>query len=318
MLTERYSEKYIFEHLIDCENYCPFPKAIDREAWESLFSCSENERRKTWLLAKASEIKTLPWPRLPAVLYMDFHRTGNRTPYQESYFERRRRLGILTLAECIQKKSVFLDDIINGLWEIINENTWCIPPHLLHYDDDPFPEYRKEQVDLFSAETALVTALPYYLLKDDLMKVSPRFCGSIKSVLFDRTVNPVLERDDFWWLSGRNNWTPWIMSNVIGTAAIVLRDKALLAKLIRKLSVSIDRFIDNYGEDGGCSEGPAYWNHAPASMLCFLETLRELTNGAIDIYSETKIAAMGNYIVNMHILAAGISPIFRIHLRVSR
>ena len=81
----------------------------------------------------------------------------------------------------------------------------------------------------------------------------------------------------------------------------LLESPERLADLTVKMMSVADRFIDGYGEDGGCDEGPGYWDEASGALLVLLELLHSRTGGAVDIYGEPKIAAMGRFIVNAHI-----------------
>ena len=81
----------------------------------------------------------------------------------------------------------------------------------------------------------------------------------------------------------------------------VVDDQARLAALTYKMMEVADRFVDRYGDDGGCDEGPAYWNEAGGALLTLLELLHSRTGGAIDVYDRPKIAAIGAFIANAHI-----------------
>ena len=260
-----------------------------------------NQKRKEFVLAEAEKILASPWPDLSATLYMEYFRTGNRTNYEKSYFERRHRRGLLVLAECIEYKGRFIDEIINGFWHILNEGTWCIPAHQEVRETDPLPLHTHETVDLFSAETAMVIAESYYLVKDEIEKVSPALCGHITDKVISRSIDPFIERDDWWWLSGRNNWTPWIISNITGAACYICYDKEKLSTLIYKGFGAIDNFINKYGADGGCDEGASYWGVAPGALLLFLETIFSRTGGKVNIYNEALIKEMALFIKRMHI-----------------
>jgi hypothetical protein len=122
--------------------------------------------------------------------------------------------------------------------------------------------------------------------------------------VFRRIIEPFEGGEEFGragWLSGYNNWSPWCASNVLGAAFCLLDDREWLASLTVRLMAVVDRFIDRYGADGGCDEGPGYWNEAAGAMLVFLELLGSRTGGAVDVYGEPKIAAMAHYIASAHL-----------------
>ena len=94
---------------------------------------------------------------------MEFVRNGNRSRYETPYFKRRRRLGILVLAECWEGQGRFLDEIANGLWAISEEVSWSVPAHARNAPD-PLPSADAEMVDLFAAQTAMIVARALYLV----------------------------------------------------------------------------------------------------------------------------------------------------------
>ena len=72
------------------------------------------------------------WESLPVTVYMDYARNGDRSRYENIFFGRRNILGSLLMAELVEGKKRFLDDIINGLWLICEEASWVVPAHNNH------------------------------------------------------------------------------------------------------------------------------------------------------------------------------------------
>jgi len=304
MLLQRYGRAFLLRKMVPTAAWKPFPPALDRAAWEELQRQGLNLQRKSYLVSNAEVLLGKPWPALPATLYMEFARIGNRSHYEKPYFERRASLATLVLAECMERRGRFLDGIANGLWAITEEATWCVPAHASRLPKDVLHRQDLESVDLFAAETAMTLATTRYLLREELEALSPALCGRVRREVLRRVIEPVESGDSFGrsgWLDGRNNWSPWCASNVLGAAMFLLDSPERLADLAVRMMGVADRFIDGYGEDGGCDEGPGYWNEAGGALLVFLELLRSRTDGAIDIYNQPKITAMGNFIVHAHI-----------------
>ncbi len=306
MLTQRYNHAFLKEHLLPQQQWRPFPPAHDRQTWEAVASNPQYRGLTQFLIQAAEQQQGVPWPTLPATLYMEFVRTGNRSHYEQFYFERRQRLATFVLAECLDYRGRFLDDMVNGLWEIMGEVTWCLPAHARqigadYYAHDPLPRQSPEFVDLFACETAMVLAEALYLLQDALESLSFALCERLRSHILTRVVIPVETRYDFWWMKGELNWGPWCASNALGAAMYLIDDPARLALLTYKMMSVVDRFIGTYGADGGCDEGPMYWGVAAGAMLIFLELLHSRTNGAIDVYREPLIRNMGRFIVSTHL-----------------
>ncbi|WP_330612499.1 hypothetical protein, partial [Clostridioides difficile] len=72
-------------------------------------------------IKEAEKYLNKDWPYLPVTVFMEYVQNGNRTHYEDLLFARRKRLGTLVLAEMIERKQRFLNDIINGTWLICEE-----------------------------------------------------------------------------------------------------------------------------------------------------------------------------------------------------
>jgi hypothetical protein len=300
-LASRYSPEFLAQQIAARPNWRLFPAAEDRASWDALLAQPLNQQRKAFLVKAAEGYLGKSWPALPATLYMEYARTGNRSHFEQSYFMRRETLATLVLAECFEHRGRFLDEIANGLWAISEEATWCLPAHAARIQKDVLHRQDLESVDLFAAETAMTLATARYLLRREIEALSPALSDRIGREVLRRVVQPVELGAAFgssWWLDGRNNWSPWCASNVLGAALLLIEDPQRLAGLAHRMMEVADRFIDNYGADGGCDEGPGYWNEAAGALVVLLELLHSRTGGAVNIYDQAKIAAMGDFIVH--------------------
>ena len=301
MLTE-FTPK-LTTHLIPKDRWHPFPTAAEREAWEAL----PTDLRAAHIAQGASLLGHV-WPTLPATLFLEYARIGNRSNYQNVRYARRHALRDLVIAECMEGQDRFLDDIVNGIWTTCEETYWGVPAHLSLQKAGPgLPDVEEPTVDLFAAETVALLAWTTYLLGDKLDAVSPlvrpRICYEAKR----RILDPCLARDDFWWMAfyssahSINNWNPWINSNWITAILLLETDPVRRVAALRKSLHSLDIFIDHYAEAGGCDEGPGYWGRAAASLFDCLELLHSATDGVIDVYDRPKIRNMGSFIYRTHI-----------------
>ena len=301
LLAARYSQEFLARQIAANPNWRLFPASEDRAAWDALLAQPLNQQRKAFLVKAAEGFLGKPWPALPATLYMEYSRTGNRARFEQAYFQRRETLATLVLAECFEHRGRFLDEIANGLWVISEEATWCLPAHAAKLPKDVLHRQDLDSVDLFAAETAMTLATARYLLRREMDTLSPAVSDRIRREVLRRVVQPVESGADFgssWWLDGRNNWSPWCASNVLGAALLLIEDPQRLAGLAHRMMGVADRFIDRYGADGGCDEGPGYWNEAAGALVVLLELLHSRTAGAVSIYDQVKVAAMGDFIVH--------------------
>ncbi len=288
--------------------FAPFPK-WGEEGWRGI-----DAQGKAHLIAAAEKDLGKDWPSLKATTYMQYHRNGNRTNYQNVYYARRTRVMLATIAECIEGKGRFMDDIIDGVWLICEETSWVIPAHNdRHRVMDvslglPLPDFRNPlpYIDLFSAETGSLLSWVHYFLAEQLEKVSPLLPMRIEEELKKRILDPYLHDDSMWWMGlvsdkPVNNWNPWINSNIQTAFLLAERDPLRRVEGLKKVARSSQRFLDFYAEDGGCDEGPSYFNVAGASLLDILEQFYDATAGKVNVYDQPLIRNMADYIRHAHI-----------------
>ncbi|MCR4939460.1 MAG: heparinase II/III-family protein [Treponemataceae bacterium] len=302
----------MFEELLDklpkkLASFQPYPSASCREKWQDSIDPQMRER----ILKEAATYMDYSFPPIPATLFMDFCRTGNRVRFEDVYFTRRNVLNLLVLAECLEYKGRFLDGIINGIFALCEESAWQLPAHNSYIRDTPqsiLPDATRPLMDLFACETACQLSVIEYLLKDSLDSVSPAICRRIESELSFRIFTPYLTQD-FWWMGyngqSTNNWTIWCTQNVL-IAAFLGTEKKLpdekLLSIVSKAAYSIDRFLESYKNDGCCTEGAQYYRHAGLCLLNAMDILSVVSDGVYGrLFTEQKIKNIAEFIVKVHI-----------------
>lgn len=271
----------------------------DREKWENL-----PEDVKRYFGEKAEKLKDKQYMILPATVYMEFARSGNRAVYEAVCFERRSDLMTLALAECIFAEGAYIDPILNLVWAICEETSW-VPS--AHNNKGELPDIEYETfVDLFSAETGSAMSFVYYFLGDMIALQSPAVKRRMEIEVDRRILTPYLKYDHFWYmgLEGTrpvNNWNPWINSNVLVAFAVFEKDMDRLISGIEKTAKSSDAFIGSYHDDGACDEGPGYFGAAGAALFDYLDALSDITGGEINIYENELIKNMARYIYRVYI-----------------
>ncbi len=208
------------------------------------------------------------WVVLPYTVFAEFKTIGNRVNYEGLNFEKRRQLAALVMAEVMENKGRFLNDIINGMGSFCEETWWGIPAHY----GTPIPKPEDQTVDLFNAETASLIAWTRYMLQPQLDKSCPGLTQRIDREIERRILKPAVSTD-YWWKTAGMNWNPWICSNWLTCVLICEQDEARKTEAIRQIKAATQAFIDAYPEDGGCDEGPGYWDRAAASMFEVLSLL---------------------------------------------
>lgn len=302
--------------LLSRENYAPYPKIGD-PAWAKL-----RPETRAVFLARGEKFAGFKFEPLPATLILAYPRVGNRSNYEKIRGANLQALLALTVAECVENKGRFLDDIVNGLWTICEQSFWGVPAHLyIQKAGLGLPDPKDPIVDLFAAETSAELADVVYLLGDRLSAISPFITERVVLETERRILNPLLKqnfmwmglpgakrRDDLPWdatpegqVQPVNNWDAWICWNWLNTALVLDHDPARRLAGVKKAMVCMDNFINSYPDDGGCEEGCSYWNRAAGSMADGLDLLERATKGRVNIWHDPLLKRMGEYIVKARI-----------------
>ena len=293
--------------MMDAPAVCPFPPASDRAAWEGISPQNRDD-----LMRMAAHYRAIPYPMLTATQFMAFVRSGSRRAYENPYFLRRKKLIAALLGCCVTGRPDDLDDVIDGLWCICEETSWVISAHngsahagMRPPAQRPLPDVTNPYIDLFAAQTGMILSLTCALLADSLDRVAPVIRRRVGLEIERRILTPFATRDDYWWMGfirkDLNNWTPWIVSDVMLTASLCISDRVRLCEVLDRACRMLDRWLDVMPEDGGCDEGAGYWNMAGGSMLDCLETLEQLTRGRMTFWTEEKIRRIAAFPATMQL-----------------
>jgi hypothetical protein len=273
--------------LANPESYRPRWAAADRELWNRV-----PESTRDFWIARGERYREFSWPSLEP-LYADFETTGNRQRFEAVYHRRRQVATTFVLAEALEHRGRFLEPLADAIARIADEPTWVLPAHDQH------------AIDLFSAETANLFAWVLYLFRSDASFAKSDVAARAADEIRSRVLEPYLARDDVWWmaLDGHKpgNWTTWCTSNCLGAVLLVETDVRRRAMAVTKACRSLDRFVEAYAEDGGCDEGPMYWNFAAGCLFDSLEMLHQASGGAFDLFGDPAIHNLGAYIAKVHV-----------------
>lgn len=292
----------IKEHLPDF--YTPFPSVSDRAYWEGV-----SDKMKNTYILEAGKYLDFVFPPLTATEFLEYNRTGNRTGYQQIYSERRIALNLAIMAELFENKGRFIDLMIDIMWLLCEQTTWIIPAHnAINGYMLPLSDYDRPVIDLMAADVSASISLALYFFKDKFDAVSPQIYRRAKHEITERILKPYRYHTDYWWMGFMyiegeqlNNWNPWINSNVLISLLLIEDDKHIKYYTLHKIAESLDKYINDYPEDGGCDEGPIYWGRAGASLFECLEIFYDYTTGNVNIFNESKIKNMCKFIYRAHI-----------------
>lgn len=261
---------------------------------------------RTSLVANAdNELKT-DWASLHASRFLDFKLNGNRSKYEAEVMARKNKLTRLVLAELAARSGKYIPHIIDGLWLMLEESSWAYPAHMAvgNISTQGLPDPNEDIIDLGAGESGALVAWIKFLLTDELDAVSPAILKRVDWELNKRIFQPYLKQDFRWMGFGSqavNNWNIWINKNVLLSSLLTLEDKNIRDSVINKTIKSVDVFINNYPEDGGCDEGSSYWGHAGGKLIGYVSQLQEASFNKLNFSSSKLIHNIGRYILYSHI-----------------
>ena len=269
------------------------------------------EFRRAALIEKAEIALDQEIPSVLAADYMLFSKTGNRSIFEDKYFARRTMLLDLTIGEYVEKKGRFAQKLTQVLWAILEESSWIIPAHNRLRPSNVHAAlpmtHKANYIDLFSAATGAAVAVAYYFHKP-LLENAPYDLGKRIGYELDRQLwAPFLDdkimRENCKWsgLSGNkvNNWCPWIITNLLTVCALTQENTDMRTQILERALPILDRFAEASPADGGCDEGPRYWELAGGSLWAACLLARDMTGGYVDVLHEPLLKNMGEYEVKM-------------------
>lgn len=269
----------------------------------------------------AEEEWDTPLPELTDELYASFRQTGVRLTFELVYFERRRRLGraALSLLLCAPDdpwRERLLNSTLAKLEDIFDEVSWALPAHV-NWDNQNLSGKEPMQIDLFCAETANLIAE----MLDVFGEVIP---GPLRDRMRARLNQAVFENylaRDFHWMTVTHNWNAVCQQGVVGAALSQIDDPGQLAAILLRVHKTLPNFLQGYGPDGGCSEGPGYWSYGFGWFTVLNEQLETRTGGELSLFEgDEKIHAIARYgprmaLANSHLVnfadgppSAGLNP----------
>lgn len=280
--------------------WCRYPAITDRRAWEAL-----PEAIRLACVARGEAVAGRD-TSISATDFLAFSRSGQRANYEGKYFPRRYELSELVVAECVEGKGRFLDEIIDRVWSICEESSWALPAHMGSQQAGVgLPDPTEPMLDVMAAETAGVLAWTRQLLAPAFDQVSPMIGKRIVYEVERRVLAPGRERNDFWWMGfdGRvpNNWNTIIVSHWLAAALLLTEDESVRAADVARIIRIQDNFMAGMPADGSCDEGPMYWIGSAGALYQSFDLLAQSTHGAVDGFAIPVVREAGRYVYRLQI-----------------
>lgn len=247
-------------------------------------------RPLTKLRSQAEAEKGTHWPQPLVSHYARYFRDGNRTAYEGLVASRQQRLtrAVVMAAVAGSDQGGWLDEVIDGTYLLCEQSSWSWAAH-----DDVFirngevvPDRSRPYLDLGAGEVVAQLAWLDLVLGEQLDERAPGLRKRIRLEANDRVIRPFLDRLDWHWL-GLNgdvhNWNPWIHSNIIVAALLLVDDPEVQAQTVARCIEGLDRFLASIPADGAIDEGFAYWWNGAGRALEGLAVLEQATDGMLNV-----------------------------------
>ena len=246
------------------------------------------------LAEQASAERRMPWPQPLVSHYARYFRDGNRTDYEGLVAARQQRLTrAVVMAALAQRvpaerdRVAWLDEVIDGAYLLCEQSSWSWAAHddVRDRNGHVVPDRGMPFLDLGAGEVAAQLAWLDLVLGDALDGRSPGLRKRIREEVLERVVRPFQDRMDWHWLGldgDVHNWNPWIHSNILAAAIILIQEPELQASTVARCIEGLDRFLASVPADGAIDEGFAYWWNGAGRALEALALLEEATAGALN------------------------------------
>lgn len=236
--------------------------------------------------AEGRRLADRPIPVLTQELYDLFETTGNRLAYEGLYFERRRRLTTFALLHLLEPEDAgYLERLGDIIEAILDEKTWCLPAHMKGQAAD-------RHIDLFAAETGFalseIVTLSGERLPDSLREAA---LAHIDRRLFV----PYLTHGPYHWETADHNWASVCAGSIASAALLTEPIAARRALICAKAIATMNHYLSGFGSDGGCLEGPGYWNYGFGYYVFFADLLKRATGGRADLLADDRVAAIAQF-----------------------
>lgn len=245
------------------------------------------------IVSKANKAIEKEYESLKFSEYMIFEETGNRSVYEKKYFERRNDCAYVLCAYWLTENNKYKEKLIDLIYCISDEYTWCVPAHAKPLAVDEEKAYSPqivETIDLFQAETARLFTDVAVLIGDKLPDcVNERIEYEIR-----RRIISAMKNRDFRWLTYKTNWSA-VCAASVATALLHFGTDKEIESIRPRLDMAMEYFLSGYDDDGCCKEGCNYWNYGFGHFVIYARMICEYTKGEVNYFAKDKVKRIACY-----------------------
>ena len=280
------------------KDWFPLPKYSDREGWAAL-----SAKDSAAIVRRAESFIDYRWQVVPATGYLKYERTGDRKAMENPQGGNRAALIALMNGELVEGKGRFIDQLIDGAWMATEQTSWVLSAHTKNQRSHRcLPDSREHYIDLGSARYGTIMSLIYHFFKEEFDKADPSISYAIEKSIRRNILDPYLdvrERKAQFWLGYYtdflNNWTTWCNADVALCFLLVEKDQSRLDAALLQSAEAMDRWLAHIQDDGGCEEGPGYWDAAPGKFYDYLQIMYDASEGEFNLFGNDRVRRMGEF-----------------------
>ena len=185
-------------------------------------------------------------------------------------------------------------NLLESVWAYLNDYTWAPLGHYTeHYYGKTPKDFDFGLIDIFAASASFALAEIKSLFRDRFPRL---LIDRITYEIRRRTIEPFLERKYFW-ETHDNNWTA-VCAGAVGSV-LMYEAPELFFENQERLHSAMECYLASYKDDGMCVEGVGYWSFGFGFFASFALLEREITNGAVDWFSNPKVKEISKFIGKM-------------------
>ncbi len=249
-------------------------RAIGIAKAQGIFERIESE------LKPAEPIRSLTYSE-----FRQFRRYGRRSDFDTHLRDRQQQISLAAMSCYLGVDRLeYLQDL---LWADCELTRWISPAHESHAD----------HYDLWTAMMGRSHATILALLGERMEEeVRTRLAAEIQRRVIDVFLDP--KRQYYWWKTTTNNWNSVCHCGVAYAAMFLEKDPRRLTDVLSMVLGGVQKFIDGFTDDGGCTEGPSYWRYGFGWYVSLAAGLYDFTAGKIDLMAGEKIGRICRYPVS--------------------
>lgn len=294
ILKATYEKPGVAESFKVGDDWYPYPKYSDREAWDKFFPA---QTRKD-VIKKGKKYLGYKWQHIPASTFIALKTTGDKQALRRIEGQNREAFCNLMLAELAEGKGRFLMDIADGLWFYGTSWHWSISNQTY----GKLPRYEMEKIALGNVKIAVTVIIGWHFFRDEINRMDPAICATFEETVKRIILDPSLDgygTKKFKWMgptnSKRNNWNPWCNHGALLAFLFMEKDQDRLNAAVKASVENVDLYLKAYASDGACEEGAGYWGQSVGRFCEYLQLLKDASRGAFDVMPNEFISSMANY-----------------------